>query len=111
MGIVSIENVIELSRYHTTSLDEMLEDDPDAMNNPNKNMPSVEYDFEGDLDKKLRMEKLDKVLKTLKPNQEKVIRMRLDDKTLRQIGDKMGLTYERIRQIETQAIGIIRRRI
>jgi RNA polymerase primary sigma factor len=54
-------------------------------------------------------EKIDQVLSTLTPKEEKVIRMRLGigekmDYTLEEVGDVFGLTRERIRQIEGKAI-------
>jgi RNA polymerase primary sigma factor len=54
-------------------------------------------------------EEIDKVLATLTPREEKVIRMRLGigektDYTLEEVGDVFGLTRERIRQIEAKAL-------
>jgi RNA polymerase primary sigma factor len=54
-------------------------------------------------------EEIDKVLSTLTPREEKVIRMRLGigektDFTLEEVGDAFGLTRERIRQIEAKAL-------
>jgi RNA polymerase primary sigma factor len=54
-------------------------------------------------------EEIDKVLSTLTPREEKVIRMRLGigektDSTLEEVGDIFGLTRERIRQIEAKAL-------
>jgi RNA polymerase primary sigma factor len=54
-------------------------------------------------------EEIDKVLSTLTPREEKVIRMRLGigentDFTLEEVGDVFGLTRERIRQIEAKAL-------
>ncbi len=54
-------------------------------------------------------EEIDKVLSTLTPKEEKVIRMRLGigektDFTLEEVGDAFGLTRERIRQIEAKAL-------
>jgi RNA polymerase primary sigma factor len=53
-------------------------------------------------------EEIDKVLSTLTPREEKVIRMRLGigektDYTLEEVGDVFSLTRERIRQIEAKA--------
>jgi RNA polymerase primary sigma factor len=55
-------------------------------------------------------EEIDKVLSTLTPREEKVIRMRLGigeltDYTLEEVGEVFGLTRERIRQIEAKALG------
>ena len=54
-------------------------------------------------------EEIDKVLSSLTPREEKVIRMRLGigektDFTLEEVGDVFGLTRERIRQIEAKAL-------
>lgn len=54
-------------------------------------------------------EEIDKVLATLTPREEKVIRMRLGigektDYTLEEVGEVFGLTRERIRQIEAKAL-------
>ena len=54
-------------------------------------------------------EEVDKVLSTLTPKEEKVIRMRLgigekSDHTLEEVGEVFGLTRERIRQIEAKAL-------
>src|SRR5262249_24742403 len=56
---------------------------------------------------------LQEVLEGLAPNEQKVIRLRfgLDDqtpRTLKQIGDEMGLSRERIRQIEAKALNKLR---
>lgn len=56
---------------------------------------------------------INKVLSTLQPREEKVIRMRFglndgDDQTLEQIGQRMRLTRERIRQIEVKAMEKLR---
>jgi len=58
-------------------------------------------------------EEIDKVLATLTPREEKVIRMRLGigektDYTLEEVGDVFGLTRERIRQIEAKALRKLR---
>ena len=54
-------------------------------------------------------EEIDKVLSTLTPRQEKIIRMRLGigektEYTLEEVGDVFSLTRERIRQIEVKAL-------
>jgi len=72
-------------------------------------VPSVE---ETTVSKFLK-EHLNEALHELDRNEEKVLRMRfgLDDdppRTLKQIGDKMGLSRERIRQIEAKALSKLR---
>lgn len=54
-------------------------------------------------------EEIDKVLSTLTPREEKIVRMRLGigektDFTLEKVGDVFGLTRERIRLIEAKAL-------
>jgi RNA polymerase primary sigma factor len=54
-------------------------------------------------------EEIDKVLTTLTPREEKIVRMRLGigertDYTLEEVGEVFGLTRERIRQIEAKAL-------
>ncbi len=81
-------------------LEDMLED---------TNVPSVE---ETTIAKFLKQH-LHEALHELDKNEEKVLRMRfgLDEespRTLKQIGDKMGLSRERIRQIEAKALSKLR---
>ena len=54
------------------------------------------------------------ILRTLKPREEKILRLRFgvgcaEPQTLEQIGRALGVTRERIRQIEEQALGKLRR--
>nr|WP_207640421.1 sigma-70 family RNA polymerase sigma factor [[Eubacterium] cellulosolvens] len=72
-----------------------------------------ELSVEGIAAQRILRENLDEVLKTLTPREEKIIRMRfgLDDgsaKTLEQLGEELGVTRERIRQIESQALKKLR---
>jgi RNA polymerase sigma factor (sigma-70 family) len=62
-----------------------------------------------DAEKNEITDKILKILKTLNPNEEKVIKMRfgigLDrDHTLEEVGRHFSLTRERIRQIEEKAL-------
>jgi RNA polymerase primary sigma factor len=55
-----------------------------------------------------------RLLSTLTPREEKVLRLRFgleekDEHTLEQVGDTFGLTRERIRQIEAEALAKLRR--
>ena len=61
----------------------------------------------------LLAEEVDKVLATLDPREERVLRLRygLQDGrnyTLEEVGERFGLTRERIRQIEGQALRKLR---
>ena len=54
-------------------------------------------------------QKTREILKLLTPREQQVIRLRFGidgpgDKTLQEVGDQLGLTRERIRQIETKAL-------
>jgi RNA polymerase primary sigma factor len=75
----------------------------DFIADPKASSPFTEF-----VDVSLRQE-IDKVLSTLTPREEKVIRMRLGigeqtDSTLEEVGEVFGLTRERIRQIEAKAL-------
>lgn len=71
---------------------------------------SFEFPFEEYCDQGSRRDKIEKVLATLKPKEEDVIRLRLGLNgdpipwTLDQIGKKYGVSRERIRQIESKAL-------
>jgi len=72
---------------------------------------SLSPDIEAE--KKQRTEYILKILKTLTPNQEKVIRKRFGigeekDCTLEKIGAEMHITRERVRQIEFKALKILK---
>jgi RNA polymerase primary sigma factor len=91
----------------TVSIETPIGDDAsklgDFIADPNASTPLTEL-----LDTSLR-EEIDKVLSTLTPREEKIIRMRLGigektDFTLEEVGDAFGLTRERIRQIEAKAL-------
>jgi RNA polymerase sigma factor (sigma-70 family) len=63
---------------------------------------------------RLLMEGIDEVLNSLSEREEQVIRLRfgIDDgnpRTLDQIGIKLGVVRERVRQIEEQALSKLRR--
>jgi RNA polymerase primary sigma factor len=62
---------------------------------------------------RLLSEKVEAVLDTLPPREARILRMRfgLDDGrsyTLEEVGQKFGLTRERIRQIESKALSRLR---
>ena len=64
-------------------------------------------------DNQLYKERIDKMLKTLNPREERIIRLRygLEDNiihTLEEIGKEYGITRERVRQIEVKAIRKLR---
>ena len=78
----------------------------DVMTNPD--MPSTDNRM---MDESLTLE-IDRVLSSLKDREEAVIRMSFGigerEKTLDEIGDKLGLTRERVRQIKEKAIKQLR---
>jgi RNA polymerase primary sigma factor len=61
----------------------------------------------------LLRERIDDLLDTLSPREARILRMRYGlydghSYTLKEIGDKFGLTRERIRQIEAEALSHLR---
>jgi RNA polymerase primary sigma factor len=63
----------------------------------------------------IQNEQIRQVMQALPAREEQVLLLRFgfhDGKsyTLQQVGDKMGLTRERVRQIETQALSRLRRK-
>ncbi len=79
----------------------------DVIADPKASSPFTEF-----VDISLK-EEIDKVLSTLTPREEKIVRMRLGigektDFTLEEVGDVFGLTRERIRQIEAKALRKLR---
>ncbi|MBM3215602.1 sigma-70 family RNA polymerase sigma factor [Candidatus Poribacteria bacterium] len=76
--------------------------------------PSIEAD-NGLPQVALRVQ-LETLLQTLTPRERRVLRLRFGledgrDRTLREIGDELGLTRERIRQIEHEALGKLNARV
>ena len=68
------------------------------------------------LDKKEEIEEIREVLSSLSPREQKVLRMRFGidqgtEHTLEEMGVSFGLTWERIRQIEKEAIHKLRKPI
>lgn len=81
--------------------------DPDLLATPT---------LEEELEKQEACAEVDKVLRTLGAREEMVLRMRFgfDDgnpKTLEEIGQKFGVTRERIRQIEAHALKKLKKRM
>ena len=110
MGDISAEKVreIQLMSFDTTSLETQIGDEGDTTLGDfveDKNAISPEqYAYREQLKESLR-----EVLSTLTEREENVIRMRfgLDNGqpiTLEEVGQKFGVTRERIRQIEAKAI-------
>lgn len=111
------EKVIEAMTYRQQYMQSVSLDIPVGEDNnsflrdyvTDEEAPSVEDTVAEDFLK----EQLLKILSTLQPREEKVIRLRfgLDDgraETLQEIGDKFGVTRERIRQIEEKALRKLR---
>ena len=81
--------------------------DPDLLATPT---------LEEQLEKEEACAEVDQVLRTLGPREEIILRMRFgfDDgspKTLEEIGQKFGVTRERIRQIEAHALNKLKKRM
>lgn len=114
MGDISAEKVreIQLMSFDTTSLETQIGDEGDTTLGDfveDKNAISPEqYAYREQLKESLR-----EVLSTLTEREENVIRMRfgLDNgqpMTLEEVGQKFGVTRERIRQIEAKALRKLR---
>jgi RNA polymerase sigma factor (sigma-70 family) len=68
-------------------------------------------DAEFNLDVKLNIERIMQAVTELPPRYRGIINSRLAGQTLQQIGDKLGISKERIRQLEAKAITRIQRLI
>jgi RNA polymerase sigma factor (sigma-70 family) len=73
----------------------------------------IEHDVEDDVDKNLLKNKVNEILKTLTPRENKVIKLRFgldgcEEHTYEEIGTMFDLTRERIRQIEMKAMRSIK---
>lgn len=71
------------------------------------------YDVEKDVEEIMLRDSINQILRTLKPREAKVLRLRygLDDRkhrTLEEVGKEFGVTRERIRQIEAKALRKLR---
>jgi RNA polymerase primary sigma factor len=69
-----------------------------------------------DLETKTWSEQLQQLMKTLTPMEARIVRWRFgldneDELTLKEIGDKYNLSRERIRQLQEQALGKMRRHV
>ncbi|MFQ5482450.1 MAG: RNA polymerase sigma factor RpoD/SigA [Nitrospinaceae bacterium] len=107
-----IENILRAYRTHL-SLDTPLKEDEvteylDLLENPN----FIPYDDE--IMRESLAVKIDAMLKHLSEYEEKIIRLRFgfhgDSKTLEEIGKELGLSRERVRQIEKRAKARLRLR-
>lgn len=114
---IPIEKYYELKRLNNTflnlpSLNSLVGDEKES-----ELIEFIPADEEESLEdiiiKKELSKEIDLVLSTLKPREEDVIRQRFgfdngEEKTLEQVGKNLGVTRERIRQIETKAIKKLR---
>ncbi|MDH5763871.1 MAG: RNA polymerase sigma factor RpoD/SigA [Nitrospinota bacterium] len=104
-NVEDIENIMRAYRTHL-SLDTPLRDDDvtqylDLLENPHY----IPYDDQ--IMKESLHDKVDDMLKHLSKREEQILRMRFgfngETKTLEEIGDEIGLSRERVRQIEKRA--------
>lgn len=113
MGIEvsKLDYIIQISQ-ETLSLDQTIDDDEEGslgeLISDSSFISPSEY-FENQMYK----QRIDKMLKTLNPREERIIRLRygLEDNiihTLEEIGKEYGITRERVRQIEVRAIRRLR---
>ncbi|MGD8604115.1 MAG: sigma-70 family RNA polymerase sigma factor, partial [Anaerolineales bacterium] len=114
---VSAEQVRDTQRIAQTPISlELPQDDDDEgrvladmLSDPNAPQPEDVASIE------IQNEQIRQVMQALPAREEQVLLLRFgfhDGKsyTLQQVGDKMGLTRERVRQIETQALSRLRRK-
>lgn len=103
--VEDIESIMRAYRTHL-SLDTPLKDNDttpylDLLENPNY----IPYDDQ--IMQETLKKKIDDMLHHLSPREEKIIRLRFgfdgDPRTLEEIGEEMGLSRERVRQIEKRA--------
>jgi RNA polymerase primary sigma factor len=98
-----------------TSLDAKLGDDDtnrvaDIVADPNAEAPYQQVVSESD------NEILSEVMKTLSPREQTILQLRFglkgdDERTLEEVGEQFGVTRERIRQIQDEALRKLRKRI
>lgn len=107
----SVEEIKEMRRINTlseVSIFKRRSDEDDEI--VASDIISFEFPFEEYCDQGSRRDKVEKVLATLKPKEEDIIRLRFGLNgdpipwTLDQIGKKYGVSRERIRQIESKAM-------
>lgn len=105
--IEKVERAIKITSEHYISIESPVSDDEVKMVDSlvDSNSP---YPFDELVDISLK-EEIDRILSTLTPRQEKVIRMRFGigeqtDYTLEEVGAIFGFTRERTRQIEAEAL-------
>lgn len=73
--------------------------------------PMAEEPIGEELDRAVELRRLLDEIKALPDRHRRVIRGRLDGRTLQSIGDEIGLTKERVRQVEREARRMLRSRI
>ncbi|HCM36940.1 MAG: hypothetical protein A3J30_04245 [Candidatus Wildermuthbacteria bacterium RIFCSPLOWO2_02_FULL_47_9c] len=112
MGISpeEVETLIKISQY-PLSLDVPFGEDGDS--NLGKFIPSNEEELEDLASSGLRKIQVQQALAALSPREQMVLKLRFgleDDRehTLEEIGKKLGVTRERIRQIEAKALRTLR---
>jgi RNA polymerase primary sigma factor len=107
-----VKKIMSMASDGTVSIESPVGDDEsrigDFIADPKAPSPLTEL-----MDASVKQE-IDKILSTLTPREEKVVRMRLGlnektDYTLEEVGEVFGLTRERIRQIESKALRKLKR--
>ena len=111
MDVTKVEYLLNVS-LDTVSLDKTVSEDDDTTTIDFVKDTSILDPFNYS-ENKINKEAINRLLSSLTPREEKVIRMRygFDDnlpKTLEEVGLEFGVTRERIRQIESKAIRRLR---
>ena len=104
----TIRSILDLMNIKHRSYDEMLED-PDGKFL--KYLPTTVCDLDQQLDDHVKRECLRIAISELTERQQTVINMRLDEKTLEEVGQFLGCTRERVRQIQNQVIETLKKRV
>lgn len=69
---------------------------------------NVEESVLENIEKSEKKKMVDEMLSVLKPREQLVVRMRMEDKTLEEIGQTIGVTRERVRQILEKTFSYLR---
>ncbi|MBD3328819.1 sigma-70 family RNA polymerase sigma factor [Candidatus Peregrinibacteria bacterium] len=101
-----VEKLLALSnRRFTRSMNETLSSENDLT--IEETLSSE--DIEKDLLQKLEIQNLSQFIETLNPKQKKVIKMRLQNMTFEEIGEKLGISKQGVQQLEDRSITALKK--